>query len=80
MDTVYYYHHPDQIPNQPQTEVRDGFYNPFELVMEGVMQRKRTGLTPDPEKLMKRLNRRWKGDLDYLERLIENGRPKPETE
>ncbi len=78
MDTIYYYHRPEMIPKPVQAEDRGGFYHPFDLVVEGWGEWKKTGVVPDPEELAKRINRRWKGDLQYFDTLIENGRPKPD--
>jgi hypothetical protein len=76
-DVVYYYHHPDEAPTPTQETDRGGFYHPFELVSAGWVEWKRTGVLPDPEDLARRLNRRWTGDLEYFDSLIESGRPKP---
>jgi hypothetical protein len=55
----------------------DGFSGyPFWLIKEGWSERKNTGRTPDPIELARRINSVWVAQLNYLDFLIEEARPK----
>jgi hypothetical protein len=81
MEITYFYHHPEKRLVKPPDEERGGFYNPLGLVIEGWQEWKATGVRPDPEELARRLNTRWKGDLDYFDEMIQRTRPtKPDAD
>lgn len=80
MDTVYFYWHPDEAKAKGVKEDRGGFYTPsLTLIAAGWEVKKHTGQYPDPEDLAKRMNTRFKLDIDYFDELIERGRPAPDT-
>jgi hypothetical protein len=77
LDLIHDYHHPEQRKQPLPQDERSGFYYPLNLVAAGYQEWKATGRYPDPEELSKRLNTRFKGDIDYLSDSIEKLRPKP---
>lgn len=78
MDTVYYYHHSNEIPKPLPGESQDGFYYPFNLVLAGWQEWKATGRYPNPIELAKRINSKFKGDIDHWQSLLDQGKPPPE--
>lgn len=49
---------------------------PFWLIAAGWSERKNTGRTPDPIELARRLNSEWVAQLNYLDYIIEEAKPK----
>jgi hypothetical protein len=77
MDIVYYYWHPEQAPKPVGGQERGGFMFPLKLVTLGWKEFKKTGIYPNPYELAKRINPQFMADIDYLDSLIEQGRPEP---
>jgi hypothetical protein len=80
MNIIYYYWHPEQTPQKSREEDRGGFWYPFKLVLIGWREWKSTGRYPDPEELAKRIKPRFVDDINYLDELIERGKPKKDKQ
>jgi hypothetical protein len=53
---------------------------PFWLIVEGWNERRNTGRTPDPLELARRVNGEWREQLNYLDWLVEQARPKDDDD
>jgi hypothetical protein len=71
-------HHGTTSDQHQHYSAKTGFSGfPFWLIAEGWQERKNTGRTPNPLELASRVgNRKWVEQLNYLDWLVEQARPK----